>query len=120
MEKVQDRMNSAAAALRKSQHSKQSKGSMADESDSAFYQNSLDGDDQQQKLDLDDYIKTTEYKTPAPEHASNQFKTPNLSSLQEPEAVYKDHNQSQQHSQNISIDVMQDQRTRNLPALLNF
>ena len=74
MEKVQDRMQSAAAALRKSQYSK-SKGS---ESDSAFYQNSIDGDDQQQqKLDLDDYIKTTEYKSPVPENAS----TPILSTL---------------------------------------
>ena len=81
MEKVQDRMQSAAAALRKSQYSKQSKGSVADESDSAFYQNSLDGDDQQQNLDLDDYIKTTEYRTPVPENANDQFVTPNLSSL---------------------------------------
>ena len=81
MEKVQDRMNSAAAALRKSQYSKQSKGSAADESDSAFYQNSLDGDDQQQKLGPDDYIKTTEYRTPVPEIVNNQFTTPNLSSL---------------------------------------
>ena len=44
---------------------------MADESDSAFYQNSLDGDDQQQNLDLDDYIKTTEYRTPVPENAND-------------------------------------------------
>ena len=69
MEKVQDRMQSAAAALRKSYYSK--KESAADESDSAFYQNSLDGDEQQQKLDLDDDIKITEYKTPVPENANN-------------------------------------------------
>ena len=99
-------MQSAAAALRKSQYSKKSKGSAADESDSAFYQNSLDGDDQQQKLDLDDDIKITEYRTPVPENANNQFATPALSSLQEPEAVYKDRNQSQHNSQNISIDLM--------------
>ena len=48
IEKVQDRMQSAAAALQKSQYSKRSKskeGSVGGESDSAFYQNSIDGDD---------------------------------------------------------------------------